>query len=72
VAEGKEYRYIGTYATTLASGQPVEPGEFVYLDDSAVKDNEAMIEEETLIATEQPSETGETKGTTKSRSKKES
>jgi hypothetical protein len=72
VAEGKEYRYVGTYATTLASGQPVEPGEFVYLDDSAVEDNQVMIEEEKLVATEQPSESGETKGTAKSRSKKES
>jgi hypothetical protein len=75
MAEGEEYRFVGTHADTLVSGQPVEPGEFVYLDEEAVKGNQAMIDDELLVATEQPAEediVAETKGTAKSRAKKES
>jgi hypothetical protein len=54
VAEAKKkssssYRYIGTYAATLANGRPIEPGEYVDLDADAVKDNEAMIDDKKLI-----------------------
>lgn len=48
-SSSSSYRYIGTYANTLANGQPVEPGEYVDLDADAVKENETMIDDNMLI-----------------------
>lgn len=45
----KRYRYTGTYADTLANGQPVEPGEFVDLTEQEVKDNIALSATDRLL-----------------------
>jgi hypothetical protein len=58
---GTKYRYVGTYATTLATGQPVEPGEFVELDKDGVEQNDALISDNLLIEAEQPKEGGSKK-----------
>lgn len=49
----KQYRFVGEHADNLASGRPIEPGEFVDLTDDDVRDpfNEAMIADGLLIGT---------------------
>lgn len=50
-----EYRMVGTHATEVAVGDNVVmlgPGEFVDLDDDAVKANKELISEGVLLNTE--------------------
>jgi hypothetical protein len=51
-----QYRYVATYAGTLASGQPVEPGEFVKLSEEEAEENEALLAEGHLVGTGEVSE----------------
>jgi len=53
---GAKYRYVGTYATTLANGQPVEPGEFVTLSEEEAQQNEALLADGHLVGTGEASE----------------
>lgn len=54
----KQYRFVGDHADNLASGRPIEPGEFVDLTDAEVRDpfNEALITDGALIGTEPEAE----------------
>lgn len=47
----KQYRFVGSHADMLASGRPVEPGEFVDLTDEEVREthNEMLIADGNLI-----------------------
>lgn len=48
---GKSYRYIGEHAENLASGRPLEPGEFVDLTDEQLGEsyNTHLLNEGLLI-----------------------
>lgn len=54
----KQYRFVGSHADMLASGRPVEPGEFVDLTDDEVREthNEMLIADSNLIGVEKESE----------------
>lgn len=48
-----KYRFVGMHADTLASGQPIEPGEFVNITDEEIEDphNAALVHDGLLIGT---------------------
>lgn len=48
--ESKTYRFVGIHADSLASGRPLEPGEFVELTSDEVKDNKPAIDDGQLVA----------------------
>ena len=48
-ASKTEYKYIGHYAHTLDSGQPVEPGQVVKLTKEELADNQGLVEEGQLV-----------------------
>jgi hypothetical protein len=54
------FRYVGTHVGDLHDGSPLEPGEFVQLDDDAITDphNARLISEGLLL--EVPAEKKET------------
>jgi hypothetical protein len=56
-----KYRHVGRHADTLATGAPIGPGEFVDLTDQESKD-EPLIEDGTLIPTEEPKKTAKKEG----------
>lgn len=47
----KQYRFIGSHADMLASGRPVEPGEFVDLTDDELREphNTMLLDDELLL-----------------------
>jgi hypothetical protein len=50
------YRYVGDHPETLEHGQPIEPGEFVELDDVSGTQNRMLIDDGKLVAIEEESE----------------
>lgn len=52
--ETRRYRFVGSHADALASGRPVEPGEFVELTEEEVNDpyNQTLIKDENLFEVE--------------------
>ncbi len=53
-----KYRFIGSHADSLDSGQPIEPGQFVELDDDEIRlpHNEALAADGFLIGVEEEAE----------------
>ena len=50
--EAGEFRYTGLHATTLESGQPIAPGDYVELDEKDAKKNKGLFEDGWLISAE--------------------
>jgi len=49
------YRFIGSHPESLASGRPIEPGEFVDLEDDDLEDphNKMLLDDGHLITVEE-------------------
>jgi hypothetical protein len=60
----QSFRYVGTTAHTLESGKPLEPGDFVYLDDEELGSpyNQTLLDEGVLIKMDPPEEKEEPSG----------
>lgn len=54
MAKSSKYRFVGSHADNLASGRPLEPGEFVDLTEEQAQEsyNAHLLDEGLLISVE--------------------